>query len=137
MKDRIKLVRQKEGKNQTEFGAKIGVSGAAVSRWEAGDRAIPDSAIRSICREFNINEKWLREGTEPMKAENSTAAEAGLQRGDLILTANGEYVDDIRELYAVINGLKAGDWLTLGICRDGVNAEVSFRLMEAASPLKN
>ena len=75
MKDRIKLVRQKEGKNQTEFGAKIGVSGAAVSRWEAGDRAIPDSAIRSICREFNINEKWLREGTEPMKAENSTAAE--------------------------------------------------------------
>jgi len=75
LKDRIKLVRQKEGKNQTEFGAKIGVSGAAVSRWEAGDRAIPDSAIRSICREFNINEKWLREGTEPMKAENSTAAE--------------------------------------------------------------
>lgn len=69
--------------------------------------------------------------------ENSTAAEAGLQRGDLILTANGEYVDDIRELYAVINGLKAGDWLTLGICRDGVNAEVSFQLMEAASPLKN
>ena len=69
--------------------------------------------------------------------ENSTAAEAGLQRGDLILTANGEYVDDIRELYAVINGLQAGDWLTLGICRDGVNAEVSFRLMEAASPLKN
>ena len=69
--------------------------------------------------------------------ENSTAAEAGLQRGDLILTANGDYVDDIRELYAVINGLQAGDWLTLGICRDGVNAEVSFRLMEAASPLKN
>lgn len=75
MKDRIKLIRQREGKNQAEFGARIGVSGAAVSRWEAGDRAVPDSAIRSICREFNINEEWLRTGAGDMKTENSTAAE--------------------------------------------------------------
>ena len=69
--------------------------------------------------------------------ENSTAAEAGLQRGDLILTANGEEVNSVSELYAVINGLKAGDWLTLGIHRDGIAGEVSFRLMEAVSPTKH
>ena len=68
--------------------------------------------------------------------ENSTAAEAGLQRGDLILTANGVEVSGVSELYAVINGLKAGDYLTLGVCRDGETGEVSFRLMEAVSPIK-
>lgn len=75
MKDRIKSIRLHEGKNQGDFGAIIGVSGAAISRWEAGDRAVPDSAIRSICREFSINEEWLRTGEGEMKAENSTAIE--------------------------------------------------------------
>ena len=69
--------------------------------------------------------------------ENSTAAEAGLLRGDLILSANGAEVAGISELYAIINGLKAGDWLTLEICRNGEIGEVSYQLMEAASPLKN
>ncbi len=69
--------------------------------------------------------------------DNSTAAEAGLLRGDLILSANGQRIDDISELYAVINGMKAGDILTLGIFRDGQNREISFPLMEAASPINN
>ena len=69
--------------------------------------------------------------------ENSTAAEAGLLRGDLILSANGTEVAGISELYAIINGLKAGDWLTLEICRNGEIGEVSYPLMEAASPVKN
>ena len=46
-------------------------------------------------------------------------------------------VAGISELYAIINGLKAGDWLTLEICRNGEIGEVSYQLMEAASPLKN
>lgn len=75
MNERLKIVRQATGKNQAEFGTVIGVSGAAVSRWEAGDRSIPDSAIRSICREFCINETWLRTGAGEMKSEDSRAAE--------------------------------------------------------------
>lgn len=73
MKDRIKLVRQAASKNQSEFGAVIGVSGAAVSRWEAGDRSVPDSAILSICRCFNVNETWLRTGDGQMYADKDRA----------------------------------------------------------------
>ncbi len=69
--------------------------------------------------------------------ENSTAEKAGLQRGDLILTANGTEVTGVNELYSIINGLMAGDWLTLGIFRDGVFGEVAFQLMEAAAPIRN
>lgn len=75
MKDRIKLVRQAASKNQSEFGAVIGVSGAAVSRWEAGDRSVPDSAILSICRCFNVNETWLRTGDGQMYADKDRARE--------------------------------------------------------------
>ena len=68
--------------------------------------------------------------------ENSTAELAGLQRGDLILTANGTEVSGVSELYSIINGLMAGDWMTLGIYRDGVFGEVAFQLMEAAAPIR-
>ncbi len=62
----------------------------------------------------------------------STAEAAGLRRGDLILAANGTAVESVGDLYAVINGLRAGDILTLTICRDRESSEVSFALMEAA-----
>ena len=62
----------------------------------------------------------------------STAEKAGICHGDLVLTANGESVDTIRDLYAVINGLQAGDTLTLSIHRMGETFDVSFPLMEAS-----
>lgn len=66
--DRIKAVRlaQKPKLSQSDFGAKIGVSGAAISRLESGDRAITEQNIKSICREFNVNETWLRTGEGEM-----------------------------------------------------------------------
>lgn len=68
--------------------------------------------------------------------EGSSAALAGLQRGDLILAANGEPVETVNGIYAVINGLSAGDELTLTICRDRESMDVTFELMEAAHLMK-
>lgn len=62
MRNRIKQIRADRNLSQSEFGARFKVSGAAVSRWESGERAIPDLVIQSICREFNVNERWLRTG---------------------------------------------------------------------------
>ena len=68
MKSRIKQVRTSAGLNQSSFGNRIGVTAAAISRWEAGERSIPETAIISICREFGINEVWLRTGAGDMNA---------------------------------------------------------------------
>lgn len=57
------------------MGAALGVTGAAFSRWETGDREIPDIAIRAICREFGINEIWLRTGAGEMHAAMSREEE--------------------------------------------------------------
>ena len=75
MKDRIQQVRRSAGLNQTEFGKRIGVAQTTIAGYENGSRSLSDAAILSICREFCINETWLRTGAGNMKAENSRAAE--------------------------------------------------------------
>ena len=62
MNERIKELRKALTLNQVDFGAKIGISNTAVSKWEKGENAVPDSAVLSICREFGVSETWLRTG---------------------------------------------------------------------------
>lgn len=66
MKDRIKMIRKNSNLNQTEFGSRIGVKQSAVTGYESGTRTPIDAIIISICREFNVREKWLRTGEGDM-----------------------------------------------------------------------
>lgn len=66
MKERIKKIRKESGLNQTDFGSRIGVKQSSVTGYESGTRAPMDAIIMSICREFNVNEEWLRYGTGEM-----------------------------------------------------------------------
>ena len=69
MKDRIRLLRKELGLNQTDFGERIGVKQAAISGYESGIRTPLDAVVTSICREFCVNEDWLRNGTGEMFKE--------------------------------------------------------------------
>lgn len=62
MKDRIKKIRKDKNLTQVEFGEKIGVKGNTVTNYENGLRNPTDAILHSICREFNVNEEWLRTG---------------------------------------------------------------------------
>lgn len=66
MQDRIKAIRKILDLNQTDFGNKIGVKQGSVAAYESGSRFPLDSVIVSICREFNVNETWLRTGEGEM-----------------------------------------------------------------------
>lgn len=61
--ERIAYVRRYFDKSQQDFGEKICVTYSAISLIERKKREPSDRIIRDICREFNINEDWLREGT--------------------------------------------------------------------------
>lgn len=63
MKERIKQIRKERKLTQTEFGEKIGVKGNTVTNYETGLRKPTDAVLLSICREFHVNEEWLRTGT--------------------------------------------------------------------------
>ena len=66
MKNRIRELRKELGLTQSEFGSRLGVKGNTVTGYEAGSRAPSDAIIFSICREFDVNEEWLRTGSGDM-----------------------------------------------------------------------
>lgn len=69
MKDRIKMIRKENKKTQTEFGESIGIKGNTVTNYENGMRTPSDAIIKAICKEYNVNEDWLRYGTGEMFVE--------------------------------------------------------------------
>lgn len=61
--------------NQTEFGERLGVSRSVIKNIELNALARPEqklSLIKLICSEFNVNEEWLLDGTEPMFVQPET-----------------------------------------------------------------
>lgn len=66
---RIKKVRRYLDLTQSEIGARIGIKPNSISLIESGNRNASEQVILSVCREFNVNETWLRTGEGPMFAE--------------------------------------------------------------------
>ena len=60
------LLRKELGLNQSDFGNKIGVKQGTVAGYESGARTPLDAVVSSICREFDVNEEWLRTGEGEM-----------------------------------------------------------------------
>lgn len=66
MKERIKEVRKALGLNQEDFGKVLGVTKSSISNIESGRFNATDTTVKLICREFDVNEEWLRNGTGKM-----------------------------------------------------------------------
>lgn len=66
MNERIRLLRKELGLNQSDFGNKIGVKQGTIAGYESGARTPLDAVVSSICREFDVNEEWLRTGEGEM-----------------------------------------------------------------------
>lgn len=60
--DRIKKIRARQGLTQEEFGKKIGSARNTIANYESENRMPGNAVIALICKEFNINEDWLRTG---------------------------------------------------------------------------
>ena len=75
MQDRIKAVRKNFHMTQTEFGERIGVKGNTITGYETGLRTPSDAIVLAICKEFNVNEYWLRTGEGEMFRQKSRQEE--------------------------------------------------------------
>lgn len=76
MNERIKQVRKALDLTQQEFADRIGMKRNSIALIEKG-RNTSDQTVFAICREFNVNEEWLRTGTgEMFKAAPSSALDA-------------------------------------------------------------
>ena len=62
MNERLKKLRKTLDLTQQDFANRIGVKRNTVATYEMGRSSPSDSAVSLICREFNVNENWLRNG---------------------------------------------------------------------------
>lgn len=84
MNERIKQIRRELGLTQQEFADRIGLKQNSIALIESGKRNISDQAVLSICREYGINEEWLRTGKgEKMVPDASDELEALVKKYDL------------------------------------------------------
>lgn len=121
MNERIRELRKELGLSGEKFGAKIGLKKVAISQLETGRSNPTDQTIMSICREFNVSEEWLRNGTGdmfvPMTRDEEIATFIGSIQAD---------VDDTfkKRLVSVLAKLDEKEWdLLEKIAEDIVNSK--------------
>ena len=110
---RIKDVRRKVGLSQADFGARLGYqeTSSAISRPTGSKNpGQKESLYRLICREYGVDEHWLRTGDGEMflslDRDNQIAQWAGT-----ILRDEG---DSFRKRFvAALSKLEERDWIAL------------------------
>jgi len=84
MEERMKELRKTLGLTQQEFSERIGVKRNTVAQYEMGRNPPGDTVIALICREFNVNEIWLREGVGEMFQKKTVSEELSEFFGDVL-----------------------------------------------------
>lgn len=88
--ERIKELRKSEGLTQQRFADRLGLKQNTVATYEMG-RSVPiDPIITSICREFGVNENWLRHGIGEMKSESTQKQKITRFFADILATCPDE-----------------------------------------------
>ncbi len=75
MNDRIKAIRAALKLTQAEFGKRLCLSQNYIWMIERGDRTPSDRTLADLCREFGVNEVWLRTGVGAMFAPSTRKEE--------------------------------------------------------------
>ena len=109
--ERIKEIRKYLDLTMEKFGERLGVGKTAISKVENNERNLTDQMSISICREFNVDENWLRTGEGDMFEPMS--------RGETIAQFAGELMKDEddsfrRRLIEALAQLDEKEWEALG-----------------------
>lgn len=120
MKDRIKQIRKSLNLSQAEFGSRVKLSQNYIWMIEKGDRIPADRTISDICREFGVNEIWLRTGDgKPFQEE--TRQEQIMR----FATQTVKGSDEFRKAFvSMLAKMDADDWGALAKLFDKLSAEI-------------
>ena len=110
MYKRIVEVRKKYNLTQGEFAERLGLTRNFISLVENGNRDPSDRTISDICREFNVNETWLRTGEGEMFKPISRDQEIEAFLNELM---KNEKPDFRKRMVAVLARLDLKEWQLL------------------------
>lgn len=105
--ERVKELRKTLGLTLEKFGNKLGVTKVAISNIEKGNRNLTDQMAKSICREFNVNEEWLRTGVGEMFVELTRNEAIADFMTDLLKEEDGTFR---KRLIEAFTRLDTNDW---------------------------
>lgn len=120
MKNRIKSLRKNLNMNQTDFGSKIGLKQTTIAGYETGSREPNDAVILSICKEFNVNEKWLRNGTGEMFNKRTKDQKIADFIGDIFLEEEKSFK---RRFVSMLADMDEDQWALLAKMANALLAE--------------
>lgn len=107
MNERIKAIIEALNIKKAEFSRRLSLSPPFVSELCSGAKAPSDRTISDICREFNVNEAWLRTGEGEMFVTLTKEEELTDFLGDLIKGDRGDFA---RRLVTVLSRMTPDEW---------------------------
>ena len=106
--ERIKKLRKALDLTQAEFASRIGTTQNSLAGYETGRRNSSSSVVNNICKEFRVNETWLRTGEgdmflpSPNGVLDELVQKYGLStRGKVIVEKFLDLNPDVQEAVAV------------------------------------
>lgn len=110
MNGRIKKLRKALKLTQQEFAERIGMKQNSIALIESGKRNISSQATLAICREFDVNEDWLRNGNGEMFIEKTRDEQIASFIGTLERNAD----DDFKKRFiSMLSQLDEDEWEVL------------------------
>ena len=110
MNERVKQLRKTLDLTMEKFGDRLGVKKNSISQIESGKNSLTEQMIKSICREFDVDEEWLRNGTGSMFIERTRDEEIAKFIGTI------QSVDDdsfMKKFISMLAKLDESEWTLL------------------------
>ena len=110
MGERIKELRTVLGLTQQQLADSLGIKRNTIAKYETGRGDPIDAVVSLICKTYNVNEKWLRNGDGPM----FSTVTRDQQIMDFVADAmRGESDNFKRRLISVLARLNENEWAIL------------------------
>lgn len=107
MNERIKLLRKTLKLSQDEFAKRLGITGSGLSNIENGKRALTEQMTLAICREFDVNEGYFRNGDGEMFIQLSRDDEIKAFTNKLLQKESGDFK---RRFIGILSKLDESGW---------------------------
>lgn len=89
--DRVAAIIKESGLTQSKFAARLHIGQSQISAFCSGSRAPTDRVIADICREFGIDEHWLRTGEGEMRRRVPDTEALAAQLGAILRDVDPDF----------------------------------------------
>ena len=111
MDTRLKALRKELNMTQQDFADRLKIKRNTIAKYETGRGEPIDAVIALICREFNVNELWLRTGEGEKFVQVTRDEEIAQFLGSVLNDADDKTFK--KRFVSMLSRLDESDWIVL------------------------